>query len=136
MICVEANLVPGPRSQQQVLRAGPQQQVLRARLGHEVRGNRRRQELVAAFGRAYALDEADEALLNRPATDGAGLDELGQLLGALMKRKDAYWFAEPVPQDTEGYFEMISSPMDYGSIQTKLEAAGYPDADALPESGL
>ena len=54
-----------------------------------------------------------------------------QILGVLMKRKDAYWFAEPVPQDTEGYFEMISSPMDYGSIQTKLEAAGYPDADAF-----
>ena len=26
---------------------------------------------------------------------------------------------------------MISSPMDYGSIQTKLEAGGYPDADAF-----
>ena len=26
---------------------------------------------------------------------------------------------------------MISCPMDYGSIQTKLEAGGYPDADAF-----
>jgi len=31
-----------------------------------------------------------------------------------------------VPKDTEDYFTTISSPMDYGSIQSKLEAAGYP----------
>ena len=36
-----------------------------------------------------------------------------------------------MPQDTEGYFEMISNPMDYGTIKTKLEAGGYPDADAF-----
>ena len=53
------------------------------------------------------------------------------ILGVLMKRKDADWFEKPVPQGTEGYFEMISNPMDYGTIQTKLEAAGYPDADAF-----
>ena len=53
------------------------------------------------------------------------------ILGALLKRKDASWFAEPVPKDTEDYFTTISSPMDYGSIQSKLEAAGYPDADAF-----
>ena len=53
------------------------------------------------------------------------------ILGVLMKRKDADWFEKPVPQDTEGYFEMISNPMDYGTIKTKLEAGGYPDADAF-----
>ena len=53
------------------------------------------------------------------------------ILGVLMKRKDADWFEKPVPQGTEGYFEMISNPMDYGTIKTKLEAGGYPDADAF-----
>ena len=66
-----------------------------------------------------------------PEPAGTPLELCALILGALTKRKDAYWFAEPVPKDTEGYFEMISSPMDYGSIQTKLEAAGYPDADAF-----
>ena len=47
------------------------------------------------------------------------------ILGVLMKRKDADWFEKPVPQETEGYFEMISNPMDYGTIKTKLEAAGH-----------
>ena len=54
-----------------------------------------------------------------------------QILGVLMKRKDADWFEKPVPQDTDGYFEMIKNPMDYGTIKTKLEAGGYPDADAF-----
>ena len=58
-----------------------------------------------------------------PEPAGTPLELCALILGALTKRKDAYWFAEPVPKDTEGYFEMISSPMDYGSIQTKLEAA-------------
>ena len=53
------------------------------------------------------------------------------ILGVLMKRKDADWFEKPVPQDTDGYFEMIKNPMDYGTIKTKLEAGGYPDADAF-----
>ena len=53
------------------------------------------------------------------------------ILGVLMKRKDADWFEKPVPQDTDGYYEMISHPMDYGTIKTKLEAGDYPDADAF-----
>ena len=36
-----------------------------------------------------------------------------------------------MPKDTEDYFTTISSPMDYGSVHSKLEAAGYPDADAF-----
>ena len=53
------------------------------------------------------------------------------ILGVLMKRKDADWFEKPVPQETEGYFEMISNPMDYGTIKTKLEAGDYPHALAF-----
>jgi hypothetical protein len=66
-----------------------------------------------------------------PEPTGTPLERCALILGALLKRKDASWFAEPVPKDTEGYFTTISSPMDYGSIQSKLEAAGYPDADAF-----
>ena len=36
-----------------------------------------------------------------------------------------------MPKDTEDYFTTISSRMDYGSVHSKLEAAGYPDADAF-----
>ena len=66
-----------------------------------------------------------------PEPTGTPLERCALILGALLKRKDASWFAEPVPKDTEDYFTTISSPMDYGSIQSKLEAAGYPDADAF-----
>ena len=36
-----------------------------------------------------------------------------------------------MPADTEGYFEMIKSPMDYGTIKGKLEAGTYSDAAAF-----
>ena len=49
-----------------------------------------------------------------------------KVLGQLMKRSDAKdWFNEPVPAGTEGYFETIKSPMDYGTILSKLEANSY-----------
>ena len=43
-----------------------------------------------------------------------------------MEREDAkIWFNEPVPEGTLGYFEMIKSPMDYGTILAKVEAGDY-----------
>ena len=50
------------------------------RLRHELATTERRQALVAAFGRAYALSEDDEALLNAPAGTA---DDLPQLLKAM-----------------------------------------------------
>ena len=59
------------------------------------------------------------------------MEQCGAILQALIKRKDASWFREPVPADTEGYSDVVTSPMDYGTIQSKLEAGGYPDAAAF-----
>eukprot|EP00966_Prymnesium_polylepis_P239449 5537588-Prymnesium_polylepis.1 len=49
-----------------------------------------------------------------------------------MKLKDAWWFEEPVPADTEGYFETISTPMDYGTIDGKLKGGQYEGEVRLP----
>ena len=54
------------------------------------------------------------------------------ILHALVKRKDARWFREPVPTDRyRGYSLVVSSPMDYGTIQSKLEGGAYADAAAF-----
>ena len=67
----------------------------------------------------------------------AGSDTLAQMercatiLAALMRRKDASWFLEPVPAHTRGYALVVSSPMDYGTIEAKLTAGRYADAAAF-----
>ena len=45
------------------------------------------------------------------------------VLKSLMKRRDAIdWFNAPVPPETEGYLAVVSEPMDYGTILSKLES--------------
>ena len=53
------------------------------RLRHELAATERRQALVTAFGRAYALSEEDEALLNAPAGGSAALGDSAPLLAVL-----------------------------------------------------
>ena len=38
------------------------------------------------------------------------MERCANVLNALMKRKDASWFKEPVPADTEGYSAVVSTP--------------------------
>jgi len=57
--------------------------------------------------------------------EGTPLERCASILAALMKHRDAWWFAEPVPADTDGYFEVIASPMDYGTINDKLTNGTY-----------
>jgi len=57
--------------------------------------------------------------------EGTPLERCAVILSSLMKLKDAWWFEEPVPADTEGYFETISTPMDYGTIDGKLKGGQY-----------
>ena len=85
----------------------------------------------AALAAAKATGRRKGRGEEEPEPTGTPLERCALILSALLKRKDAYWFADPVPKDTEDYFTTISSPTDYGSIQSKLEAAGYPDADAF-----
>ena len=53
------------------------------------------------------------------------MERCTNVLQALMKRKDASWFLEPVPPETEGYSAVVSTPMDYGTISSKLSAGAY-----------
>ena len=54
------------------------------------------------------------------------MERCERILAALMKRSDADdWFNEPVPADTDGYFETIKQPIDYSAIKAKLEGGAY-----------
>ena len=62
---------------------------------------------------------------------GTPLERCADILAALLKRADAGWFEDPVPADTDGYFEMITHPMDYGTISGKLKGGAYADETAF-----
>ena len=49
-----------------------------------------------------------------------------------MKRQLAQdWFNEPVPADTDGYFDVVTRPMDYGTISASLAAGAYETPEAF-----
>ena len=73
----------------------------------------------AASGKAKRKSKT-EALVGTPLERCAGI------LEALMKRRDAQdWFCEPVPEGTDGYADVVKSPMDYGTIQSKIKSGAY-----------
>ena len=80
---------------------------------------------------AKAKKEAAEAEKLAKELAVPPLERCGTILQSLTKRRDASWFLEPVPPDTEGYADVISAPMDYGTIGSKLAAGAYTDADAF-----
>lgn len=46
-------------------------------------------------------------------------------------------FCEPVPDDIEGYYKMIKSPMDLGTVCSNLKDGIYPNiAEALQNISL
>jgi chemotaxis protein histidine kinase CheA len=88
----------------------------------------------AAAARKAAEDEAAKSAAQAAAAEQeevSPMEKCAAILEALVKRKDASWFREPVPADTEGYSLVVSTPMDYGTIRSKLEAGAYADAAAF-----
>jgi len=61
---------------------------------------------------------------------GTATERAHRILAALTRRRDAKWFLDAVPLDTPGYFDIIKSPIDYGSILTKLTNGVYVHATA------
>lgn len=57
---------------------------------------------------------------------------LGALVAALMRRDSYQFFCEPVNADeVPGYREVITHPMDLGTMNKKVSAREYPDLDAF-----
>ncbi len=57
-----------------------------------------------------------------------------EVLQSMMKNKEARLFLEPVDpvrNNAPDYFEKITHPMDFGTIQSKLEANVYPSLDCF-----
>ena len=49
-------------------------------------------------------------------------------LDALLSSDDAWPFAEPVPRDTEFYYDVIAHPTDLGTVRRRLDGGGFSDA--------
>ena len=62
---------------------------------------------------------------------GTPMERCAAILAQIMKRRDADWFNEPVPPDTEGYLEMIKTPMDYGTVKANLDSGKYAEPAAF-----
>ena len=85
----------------------------------------------AAAQEAEAIHAADDVVKEAPAAPKTPLEICSAILQALLKRKDAGWFRAPVPPGTDGYSDVVSLPMDYGTIEGKLSAGSYEDAAAF-----
>ena len=58
----------------------------------------------------------------------AAVDHFPRILRKLMNRKNSWPFNEPVDAEYCGvldYYEIIKTPMDFGTIATQLDAAVY-----------
>jgi hypothetical protein len=73
----------------------------------------------------------DETTLKTPSkVDGGGgwEDVAGKLLAKIMKHRDAWAFiapVDPVTLDLPDYLDVVSCPMDYGTIKKRLEEGYY-----------
>ena len=50
------------------------------------------------------------------------------VLEALLSSDDAWPFAEPVPRDTEYYYDVIEHPTDLGTVRKRLRSGDFCDA--------
>ena len=56
----------------------------------------------------------------------AHLALMGRIVLQLQASPQAGPFLEPVPRDIPGYYDMIRTPMDLGTVASKLQRGGYP----------
>ncbi|KAH8552281.1 hypothetical protein BGW37DRAFT_304462 [Umbelopsis sp. PMI_123] len=66
-----------------------------------------------------------------PITDGMPFEDLKKakrILNRLLKHKASFWFRQPVDPIRDGapdYFKYVKTPMDLGTVQTKLDGSQY-----------
>ena len=91
--------------------------------------------LVRAGSRKAEAVEESKAAEGKTRT-GPLMDRCAAILEVLSLRDDSFWFLAPVsPEDVPDYYDVIDSPMDYGTIKGKLEAGTYSDAAAFAPDG-
>ena len=57
--------------------------------------------------------------------------DAANVLKALLASDDAWPFAEPVPRDTEYYYDVIEHPTDLGTVRRRLTAGDFCDASRV-----
>jgi len=53
------------------------------------------------------------------------------VLDALLSSDDAWPFVEPVPRDTEFYYDVITYPTDLGTVRKRLDGGDFCDASRV-----
>ena len=53
------------------------------------------------------------------------------ILDGMLSSDDAWPFAEPVPRDTEFYYDVITHPTDLGTIRKRLHSGDFCDASRV-----
>ena len=54
------------------------------------------------------------------------------MLSGLRKQEDSWIFEEPVTEDiAPGYFEIVDKPMDFLTVEKKIESGGYTTRDQV-----